>query len=105
MASWLARRLDPEKHHENWLKSLHGTTQVTVGWVAQPSRGAGVGKCPILIHFGNIGHHLIVAIIDHIPNGWVMFNGDILMTHAASRGVPWECTPVFFWHEQPMSAG
>ena len=37
----------------------------------------GVGKCPILIHFGNIGHHLIVAIIDHIPNGWVMFNGDI----------------------------
>ena len=26
-------------------------------------------------HFGNIGHHLIVAIIDHIPNGWVMFNG------------------------------
>ena len=26
---------------------------------------------------GNIGHHLIVAIIDHIPNGWVMFNGDI----------------------------
>ena len=22
-------------------------------------------------------HHLIVAIIDHIPNGWVMFNGDI----------------------------
>ena len=31
-----------------------------------------------LSHFGNIGHHLIVAIIDHIPNGWVMFNGDIL---------------------------
>ena len=28
-------------------------------------------------HFGNIGHHLIVAIIDPIPNGWVMFNGDI----------------------------
>ena len=28
-------------------------------------------------HFGNIEHHLIVAIIDHIPNGWVMFNGDI----------------------------
>ena len=28
-------------------------------------------------HFGNIGHHLIVAIIDHIPDGWVMFNGDI----------------------------
>ena len=28
-------------------------------------------------HFGAIGHHLIVAIIDHIPNGWVMFNGDI----------------------------
>ena len=28
-------------------------------------------------HFGNIGHHLTVAIIDHIPNGWVMFNGDI----------------------------
>ena len=27
--------------------------------------------------FGAIGHHLIVAIIDHIPNGWVMFNGDI----------------------------
>ena len=26
---------------------------------------------------GNIGHHLIVAIIDHIPNGWVVFNGDI----------------------------
>jgi hypothetical protein len=30
-----------------------------------------------LSHFGNIGHHLIVAIIDHIPNGCVMFNGDI----------------------------
>ena len=30
-----------------------------------------------LSHFGYIGHHLIVAIIDHIPNGWVMFNGDI----------------------------
>ena len=30
-----------------------------------------------LSHFGNIGHHLIVAIKDHIPNGWVMFNGDI----------------------------
>ena len=28
-------------------------------------------------HFGNIGHHLIIAIIDHIPNGWVMFNGDM----------------------------
>ena len=31
-------------------------------------------------HFGYIGHHLIVAIaaiIGHIPNGWVMFNGDI----------------------------
>ena len=27
-------------------------------------------------HFGYIGHHLIVAIIDHIPHGWVM-----LMTH------------------------
>ena len=26
---------------------------------------------------GNIGHHLIVAIIDHIPIGWVTFNGDI----------------------------
>ena len=22
--------------------------------------------------FGYIGHHLIVAIIDHIPNGWGM---------------------------------
>ena len=28
-------------------------------------------------HFGNIEHHLIVAIIDHIPSGWVMFNGDM----------------------------
>ena len=29
-------------------------------------------------HFGAIGHHLIVAIIEYnIPNGWVMFNGDI----------------------------
>ena len=26
-------------------------------------------------HFGAIGHHLIVAIIDHIPNGWVMHSG------------------------------
>ena len=24
-------------------------------------------------HFGYIGHHLIVAIIDYIPNGWVMW--------------------------------
>jgi hypothetical protein len=30
-----------------------------------------------LSHFGNIEHHLIVAIIDPIPNGWGMFNGDI----------------------------
>ena len=37
-------------------------------------QNTGVGNCPIL---GIIGHHLIVAIIDHIPNGWVMFNGDI----------------------------
>ena len=33
----------------------------------------GIGKCPIHIIFC----HLIVAIIDHIPNGWVMFNGNI----------------------------
>jgi len=35
---------------------------------------AGVGNCPIL---GILDITLIVAIIDHIPNGWVMFNGDI----------------------------
>ena len=35
----------------------------------------GVGKCPMTWEYK--GHHLIVAIIDHIPNGWVMFNGDI----------------------------
>ena len=28
-------------------------------------------------HFGAIGHHLIVAIIDDTPHGWVMFNGDM----------------------------
>ena len=32
-------------------------------------------------HFGAIGHHLIVAIIDHIPNGWVMWTWGHLMTH------------------------
>ena len=33
-------------------------------------------------HFGYIGHHLIVAIIDYIPNGWVMWKmGTWLMTH------------------------
>ena len=35
-------------------------------------------------HFGYIGHHLIVAIIDHIPNG-IQWLGDVqwghLMTH------------------------
>ena len=35
-------------------------------------------------HFGYIGHHLIVAIIDHIPNG-ISWLGDVqwghLMTH------------------------
>ena len=36
---------------------------------------AGVGKCPMTWEYK--GHHLMVAIIDHIPNGWVMFNGDI----------------------------
>ena len=36
--------------------------------------GQGLVNVPWL---GNIGHHLIVAIIDHIPNGWVMFNGNI----------------------------
>ena len=38
-------------------------------------------------HFGNIGHHLIVAIIDHIPNG-IQWLGDVqwghLMTHDKS---------------------
>ena len=34
---------------------------------------------------GNLGHHLIVAIIDHIPNGWVMWNmGTWLMTHVCA---------------------
>ena len=35
-------------------------------------------------HFGYIGHHLIVAIIDHIPNG-IYWLGDVpwghFMTH------------------------
>ena len=38
-------------------------------------------------HFGYIGHHLIVAIIDHIPNG-IQWLGDVqwghLMTHVIS---------------------
>ena len=42
-------------------------------------------------HFGNIGHHLIVAIIDHIPNG-IYWLGDVqwghLMTHANEFGTP-----------------
>ena len=33
----------------------------------------GVGNCPIL----GILDITLVAIIHHIPNGWVMFNGDI----------------------------
>ena len=28
-------------------------------------------------HFGAIGHHLSMAIIDEIPHGWVMFSGDM----------------------------
>ena len=48
--------------------------QVPTGHEIQFIVSTGVGNCPI---FGNIGHHLIVAIIDHIPNRWVMFNGDI----------------------------
>ena len=43
-------------------------------WESHKIPWSGIGKCPIL---GAIGHHLIVAIIDHIPNSWVMFNGDI----------------------------
>ena len=51
---------------DNFLNQFHygGATKSVV----DPRLGtaiAGVGKCPI------------VAIIDHIPNGWVMFNGDI----------------------------
>ena len=38
-------------------------------------------------HFWNIGHHLIVAIIDHIPNGWVMFNGDMTNDPCLRKGV------------------
>ena len=38
-------------------------------------------------HFGYIGHHLIVAIIDHIPNG-IQWLGDVqwghLMTHVCN---------------------
>ena len=45
-----------------WGSVSHKITQINQGLVT---------------HFGYIGHHLIVAIIDHIPNGWVMFNGDI----------------------------
>ena len=38
------------------------------------TQSSGVGNCPIL---GILDITIIVAIIDHIPNGWVMFNGDI----------------------------
>ena len=31
-------------------------------------------------HFGYIGHHLIVAIIDHIPNG-IQWLGDVQWGH------------------------
>ena len=54
----------------NMVKSSDKSIQMSIFLAGEP----GVGKCPIL---KAIGHHLIVAIIDHIPNGWVMFNGDI----------------------------
>ena len=31
-------------------------------------------------HFGYIGHHLIVAIIDHVPNG-IQWLGDVQWGH------------------------
>ena len=36
---------------------------------------SGVGKCPMTWEYWTSPK--IVAIIDHIPNGWVMFNGDM----------------------------
>ena len=36
-------------------------------------------------HFGNVGHHLLVAIIDHIPNGWV---GDVQWGHLMTHDLP-----------------
>ena len=46
-------------------------------------------------HFGNIGHHLVVAIVDHIPNGWVMWKmGTWLMTHVFNRKIYWSLAQV-----------
>ena len=36
---------------------------------------SGIGKCPMTWGYWTSPEK--VAIIDHIPNGWVMFNGDI----------------------------
>ena len=38
-------------------------------------------------HFGNIGHHLIVAIIDHIPNG-IQWLGDVQWGHLMTHVLP-----------------
>ena len=52
--------------------TCHVRRDGNVRWISHGEQG--LVTVPWL---GNIGHHLIVAIIDNIPNGWVMFNGDI----------------------------
>ena len=59
-------------------------------------------------HFGNSGHHLIVAIIDYIPNGWVMFNGDMTNDPCPGRVFRWKITEVWTWRcwkQSPQKAG
>ena len=34
-----------------------------------------------MTHFENLGHHLLMVIIEDKPNGWVMFKLGHLMTH------------------------
>ena len=55
-------------------------------------------------HFGNIEHHLIVAIIDHIPNGWVMWKmgtfNDPWFTHKRS----WFSSLAMLVYQSPIAA-
>ena len=55
---------------------LHDWTEKTTTFAGGVIlRIARVGKCPMTWVYWTSPK--IVAIIDHIPNGWVMFNGDI----------------------------
>ena len=70
---WTVTRRNP-KNRGHLRRSRNGCWRMTF---PQKTIGdfTGVGNCPMTWEYWTSPK--TVAIIDHIPNGWVMFNGDI----------------------------